>query len=115
MLDGYRNSYRQWTQKSALGQICVPGTSEIDAHMLQILRRRRHRRGPRSFDDTTLYVSVRFMDGTNFCIRYASNMFVVGVDLSDWKSDDMNMIREYIKPIRNPGSTKRSKTNPNYP
>jgi hypothetical protein len=54
------------------------------------------------------------MNGTNFCIRYASNMFVVGVDLSDWKTGDMNMIREYIKPIRNPDYAQRSKTNPNY-
>jgi len=50
--------------------------------------------------DGTLYVSVRFTDDTNFSIRYASNMFVVGVDLSDRKTGDMNMIREYMKPIR---------------
>jgi len=50
--------------------------------------------------DGTLYVSVRFTDDTNFSIRYASNMFVVGVDLTDWKTGDMNMIREYMKPIR---------------
>jgi len=50
--------------------------------------------------DGTLYVSVRFADDTNFSIRYASNMFVVGVDLSDWKTGDMNLIREYMKPIR---------------
>ncbi len=49
--------------------------------------------------DGTLYVSVRFMDETNFSIRYASNIFVVGVDLSDWKSGDLNLIREYIRPI----------------
>jgi len=49
--------------------------------------------------DGTLYVSIRFMDETNFSIRYASNIFVVGVDLGDWKSGDMNLIREYIKPI----------------
>ena len=50
--------------------------------------------------DGTLYVSVRFTDDTNFSIRYASNMFVAGVDLTDWKTGDMNMIREYMKPIR---------------
>ena len=48
--------------------------------------------------DGTLYVSIRFMDGTNFCIGYASNMCVVEVDLSNWKSGDMDMIREYMKP-----------------
>src|SRR2546430_1978155 len=49
--------------------------------------------------DGTLYVSLRFMNETNFSIRYASNIFVVGVDLGDWKSGDMNLIREYLKPI----------------
>jgi hypothetical protein len=49
--------------------------------------------------DGTIYISVRFMGETNFSIRYAPNMFVVGVELSDWKSGNMNMIREYMKPI----------------
>ena len=49
--------------------------------------------------DGTLYVSVRFMDGTNFCVRYASNTVVVGVELSDFKTGDMNTIREYMKSI----------------
>jgi methanogenic corrinoid protein MtbC1 len=49
--------------------------------------------------DGTLYVSVRFADKTNFSIRYAAEMFVVGVDLSDWKTGNMDMIREYMKPI----------------
>jgi hypothetical protein len=49
--------------------------------------------------DGTLYVSVRFTDDTNFSIRYASEMFVVGVDLSDWKTGNLEMIREYLKPI----------------
>jgi hypothetical protein len=49
--------------------------------------------------DGTLYVSVRFTDNTNFSIRYASEMFVVGVDLADWKTGNMKTIREYMKPI----------------
>jgi len=28
-----------------------------------------------------------------------AEMFVVGVDLSDWKTGNMDMIREYMKPI----------------
>jgi hypothetical protein len=47
----------------------------------------------------TLYVSIRFVDSTNFSIRYGSEMFVVGVDLSDWKNSNMAMIREYMKPV----------------
>jgi hypothetical protein len=49
--------------------------------------------------DGTLCVSVRFTDNTNFSIRYGSEMFAVGVDLSDWKTGDMVLIREYMKPI----------------
>jgi hypothetical protein len=49
--------------------------------------------------DGVLYVSVRFKHNTNFSIRYAAEMFVVGVDLSDWKTGNMDMIREYTKPI----------------
>lgn len=49
--------------------------------------------------DDVLYLSVRFTDDTNFSIRYAAEMFVVGVDLSDWKTGNMDMIRQYMKPI----------------
>ena len=49
--------------------------------------------------DGTLYVSIRFTDNTNFSIRYGSEMFVVGVDFSDWKTGNMILIREYMKPI----------------
>ena len=49
--------------------------------------------------DGTLDVSVRFKDKTNFSLRYACNMFVVGTDLSDMKSGNFHMIREYMKPI----------------
>lgn len=49
--------------------------------------------------DGVLYVSVRFTDATSFSIRYAAEMFAVGVDLSDWQSGNMDMIREYMKPI----------------
>src|SRR5262245_3875269 len=44
--------------------------------------------------DGTLYVSVRFSDNTNFSIRYGSEMFVVGVDLSDLKTGDLVVIHE---------------------
>ena len=49
--------------------------------------------------DGTLYVSIRFTDNTNFSIRYAAELLAVGVDLSDWQSGNMDMIREYMKPI----------------
>ena len=49
--------------------------------------------------DGTLYFSVCFKDKTNFSIRYGCDMFVVGVDLSDWQSGDYHIIREYMRPI----------------
>jgi hypothetical protein len=52
-----------------------------------------------TIDDGTLYFSVRFKDETSFCLRYACDMFVVGAELSDWKSGNYDIIREYMKPI----------------
>jgi hypothetical protein len=49
--------------------------------------------------DGILYVGVRFMDNTNLSTRYAAEKFAVGVDLSDWKTGNMDMIRAYMKPI----------------
>jgi hypothetical protein len=49
--------------------------------------------------DGTLYFSVHFKDKTNFSIRYGCEMFVVGMDLSDWRDGNYNLIREYMKPI----------------
>ena len=53
-----------------------------------------------TIDDGTLYFSVRFKDKTSSCLRYGCDMFVVGADLSDWRSGNYNIIREYMKPIR---------------
>ncbi len=50
-------------------------------------------------DDGTLYFTVRFMDKTSFCLRYACDMFPVSADLSDWSGGNYNVIREYMKPI----------------
>jgi hypothetical protein len=52
-----------------------------------------------SIDDGTLYFTVRFEDKTSFCLRYACDMFGVGADLSDWRSGDFHILREYMKPI----------------
>lgn len=52
-----------------------------------------------SIEDGTLYVSVRFKDKTDFSLRYACDMFVVGADFSDFKTGDFEMIREYMRPI----------------
>jgi hypothetical protein len=52
-----------------------------------------------TIDDGTLYFTVRFEDKTSFCLRYACAMFAVGAELSDWRSGDFHIIREYMKPI----------------
>ena len=49
--------------------------------------------------DGTLYFSVRFKDKTNFSLRYSCGMFVVGADISDMSTGDLEIIREYMKPI----------------
>jgi hypothetical protein len=52
-----------------------------------------------SIEDGTLYFTVRFQDKTDFSLRYACDMFVVGADFCDIKTGDFEMIREYMKPI----------------
>ena len=53
-----------------------------------------------STEDGTLYFSVRFKDKTDFSLRFACEMFIVGADLTDMQTGDLEMIREYMKPIR---------------
>jgi hypothetical protein len=53
-----------------------------------------------SIEDGTLYFSVRFKDKTDFSLRYACDMFVVGADFCDFKTGDFEMIREYMRPDR---------------
>jgi len=48
---------------------------------------------------TGLYFSVRFKDKTDFSLRYACDMFVVGADFCDFKTGDFEMLRDYMRPI----------------
>jgi hypothetical protein len=52
-----------------------------------------------SIDDGTLCVNVCFKDKTLFSVRFACDMSIVSADISDWKTGDYEMIREYMKPI----------------
>jgi hypothetical protein len=52
-----------------------------------------------SMDDGTLCVNVCFKYKTAISLRFACDMFIVGADISDWKTGDYEMIREYMKPI----------------
>src|SRR6266568_3432468 len=49
--------------------------------------------------DGTLYFNVRFKDKTDFSLRYSCGMFVVGADISDMSAGDLEIIREYMRPI----------------
>ena len=46
-------------------------------------------------DDGPLYFTDRFTDKTSFCLRHACDMFPVSADLSDWKTGNYKIIREY--------------------
>jgi hypothetical protein len=52
-----------------------------------------------SVHDGTLYFTVRFKDKTDFSLRYACDIFVVGADFCSVKTGDFEIIREYMRPI----------------
>jgi hypothetical protein len=52
-----------------------------------------------SIEDGTLCVNVCFKDKTLFSLRFACDIFIVGGDISDWKTGDYALIREYMRPI----------------
>jgi len=52
-----------------------------------------------SIQDGTLYFTVRFKDKTDFSLRYACDMLVVGADICDVKTGDFKIIRKYMRPI----------------
>jgi hypothetical protein len=52
-----------------------------------------------SIEDGTLYFTVRFKDKTDFSLRYTCNMQIVGADICNAKTGNLEVIREYMKPI----------------
>jgi len=52
-----------------------------------------------SIQDGTLFFSVVFKDKTNFSLRFACEMFIVGADFGDLRTGDLEIVREYMKPI----------------
>jgi hypothetical protein len=52
-----------------------------------------------SIVDGTLCVNVSFNDKTLFSLRFACDVSIASADLSDWKTGNYEMIREYMKPI----------------
>ncbi len=52
-----------------------------------------------SVDHGTVYFTVWFKDKTAFSLRYGCDLFIAGADLSDWKTGDDHILRQYMKPI----------------
>jgi len=48
-------------------------------------------------EENNLFISIRFLDGTNFCIRYEPTVELRGVDYSDMSSGDDVILKEYFK------------------
>lgn len=56
-------------------------------------------RGQVRVSKSVLCMNVCFKDKTLFSFRFACDMFIVGADLSDWKTGNYDIIHEYMKPI----------------
>lgn len=52
-----------------------------------------------SIDDGTLFFNVAFKDKTLFSLRFACEMHIVGADFMDTRTGDLEVVREYMKPI----------------
>jgi hypothetical protein len=48
-------------------------------------------------EENILFVSIRFMDGTNFCIQYEPTVELVGVEYSDMTTGDTVILKEYFR------------------
>jgi hypothetical protein len=48
-------------------------------------------------EENILFISIRFLDGTNFCIRYEPTLELHGVDYSNMSSGDDVILKEYFK------------------
>jgi hypothetical protein len=50
-----------------------------------------------SFGDGSLYVSIRFMDKTDFSFQFSLKILTDSIDLSDMSTGNFEMIRRYPK------------------
>jgi hypothetical protein len=98
-----------WVGGSPITPVSAKERRKIDKSITRRLKRLRKRYPEvhgkivdfisHSLEDGTLYFTVRFKDKTDFSLRYACDMFVVGADFCDAKTRDFEMIREYMRPI----------------
>jgi hypothetical protein len=50
-----------------------------------------------SFEENILFISIRFMDGTNFSIQYEPTVELVGIEYSDRSSGDDVILKQYYR------------------
>jgi hypothetical protein len=48
-------------------------------------------------EENILFISIRFMDGTNFSIHYEPTVELVGVEYSDMTSGDDVILKQYYR------------------
>ena len=48
-------------------------------------------------EDGSLYVSIRFMDKTEFSLQFSPQILTDSIDLSDMSTGNFKMIREYYR------------------
>jgi len=48
-------------------------------------------------EENILFISIRFMDGTNFSIQYEPAVELVGVEYSDMSSGDDVILKQYYR------------------
>ena len=50
-----------------------------------------------TFEDGSLYVSIRFRDKTDFSLQFSAKILTDSIDLSDVSTGNFKMIREYYR------------------
>jgi hypothetical protein len=48
-------------------------------------------------EEGILFFSIRFMDGTNFCIQYEPTVDLMGVEYSDMRTGDAVILKDYFR------------------
>ncbi len=98
-----------WVGSTPITPITAQQSRELDRR-IQKRKERLRRRYPEvhgrvvdyvshSIEDGILFVNVVFKDKTNLSLRFACEIFIVGADFGDTRTGDLEIVREYMKPI----------------
>jgi hypothetical protein len=98
-----------WVGSSPITRISETQSRELDRR-IQMHKERLRKRYPEihgrivdyvshSIEDGTLFMNVVFKDKTNFSLRFACEIFIVGAEFGDTRTGDLEIAREYMKPI----------------